>query len=69
MQDLIDVVKSRKGIYSIITMVIGILISTLGGKYLKNYSFYDFVVIAGAIISVIGTQQLTQLLLAKRNEE
>lgn len=67
MKDLKEILTSRQGIYAVITITIGILIASLGGKLLQNHKWYDFIVIAGAIISVIGTQQLSQLIIAKRN--
>ncbi len=69
MKDLKEIITSRKGIYALTTIVIGILIASLGGKLLEGHKWYDFIVIGGAIISVVGTQQLSQLIVAKRNSK
>lgn len=69
MKSLLDALKCRRGIFSVITITIGILISTVVGRLLINHKWYDFIVIAGAIISVIGTQELSRLIIAFRDQD
>ena len=69
MKNLLAALRCRRGIFSVITIVSGILISTVVGKLLINHKWYDIIVISGAIISVIGTQELSRLIIAFRDQE
>ena len=61
--------KSKEGKFSLICIVIGILISCVGGSiFEKNVVLTDFIVIAGALFSMVGAEQFCKLIIKFREE-
>lgn len=68
MEPLKKALKNKKGLMAVVFIVAGILMSTLGGNYLPTSGWIDdLVVISGCLLSVIGTQQLCQLIIYYRD--
>lgn len=69
MNSLILALRSKEGKTSLMGIAVGILITCLGGYYLKdNVAMCDFVCIAGAIFSMVGAERICHLVIQIRKE-
>lgn len=69
MKSLIMAFKSKEGKFALISIVIGIIVSCVGGSiFEKNVVLTDFIVIAGALFSMVGAEQFCKLIIKFREE-
>lgn len=69
MKSLLLAIRSKEGKSSLIGIAVGILITCLGGYFLKdNVVMCDFVCIAGAIFSMVGAERICRLIIQIREE-
>ncbi len=69
MQGLLLALKSKQGKSNLIGMAAGILFSCIGGYFLQdNVLLCDFVVLAGAIFSMVGAEQFCKLIIHFQQE-
>lgn len=69
MKSLIMAFKSKEGKVALIGMVVGIVISCVGGLIFEDsVVLTDFIVIAGAIFSMVGAEQFCKLIIHFREE-
>mgnify|MGYP003302519317 CR=1 FL=1 len=69
MKSLVMAFKSRQGKTALIGMVIGIVVASVGGFIFEdNVVMTDFIVLAGAIFSMVGAEQFCKLIIHFREE-
>lgn len=69
MKSLIMAAKSRDGKVALIGIVIGIVVSCVGGYLLENRPVLcDVVCIGGALFSMVGAEQFCRLIIQFREE-
>lgn len=64
-----SVFGSKEGKSALVTIILGILIASVGGNLAKGIISTDIVVMAGGFLSVVGTQMLSRLIIMYRNEQ
>ncbi|MBQ5648501.1 MAG: hypothetical protein IIV03_00030 [Clostridia bacterium] len=69
MKSLVMAAKSRDGKVALIGIVIGIIISCVGGYIFENRPVLcDVVCIGGALFSMVGAEQFCRLIIAYREQ-
>lgn len=69
MQVLKIIINSKQGKLAIASIVVGILIASVGGNLAKGIISTDIIVILGSIISLVGTQTISRMIIAYRDQE
>lgn len=58
----------KEGKIAVLNIVLGIAIAGIGGKFARGLVSTDIVIMAGCILSVVGTQMLSRLLIMYREQ-
>ena len=70
MKELKKAFFSREGKAALLGVVLGILVSSLGGYLLRDHmTLCDVVVILGAVFSMVGSEQFIRLILYYREHD
>ena len=69
MKSLVMAFKSKEGKTALIGIAVGIIVSCVGGYiFEENVVLTDFIVIAGALFSMVGAEQFCKLIIRFREE-
>ena len=62
-------IQTKEGIIGFILIAAGIIVACVGAYLFQGTKLRDFVPIAGSIISLIGTQSISRLIIEMRDKE
>lgn len=58
----------KEGRIAVVSIILGIVIASVGGNIAKGFISTDIIVMIGCVLSVVGTQMLSRLIIAYRNQ-
>ena len=69
MDSLKNVLKTKEGITGVILILAGIIVACAGGFLFQTTKFRDLITIGGSIISLIGTQSISRMIIENRDQK